>query len=83
MQQADDQCVGCREVEDVHVDAGPHELLAKDYTKHRDVSSHPEHEDDCIHTYEDRLHPGLVDVQLLGLGGVRGLESNWSIISCI
>ena len=55
MQQADDQCVGCREVEDVHVDAGPHELLAKDHTKHRDVSSHPEHEDDCIHTYEDRL----------------------------
>ena len=53
------------EVEDVDIDGGPHVLVSENDGNHRQVAGHPHHEDDHIQADEDRLHPGLEDVQLL------------------
>ena len=53
-------------------------LVSENDGNHRQVAGHPHHEDDHIKTDEDRLHPGLEDVELLGpAAGMSGID--WTI----
>ena len=79
--------VGGGEVENVDVDDGPHVLVTDDHCNHQEVAGHPHHEDDHVQDDEEHLHPGLEDVQLLGLArdellGVDGESVETNLTEC-